>query len=266
MKIITKYLFGASVLLGAASLSLAAAPENVAVKKASVVVFSAAQRDQIDQIIKNYLLSNPEILVEAAEVLKAKQVAARKKMQETIIQSNKVALFSDPNTPAIGAKEPTVYLVEFFDYQCGHCKNIQRPIEALVKANPGLRVLFKEFPIFGQSSEFAAKVALAANLQGKYWPVHEALLASDNPMTEEKALAIAKKAGCDMKKLGQDIGSEKVTKALVTNRLLAESLQLEGTPALIFVNSKQENSVLIPGSMQQVGMQAEINKQKDSNS
>ncbi len=262
MRSIKKCLFGLSVLLTATSLSLAA-QTNTPPKNATTPAFNSTQIEQIHNIIKDYLMSNPEILLETAEALKAKQMAEKAKIQEMVITKNKTALFSDPNTPAIGAKAPRVYLVEFFDYQCGHCKNLVGPINALVKENPDLKVVFKEFPIFGKSSEIAARVALAANIQGKYLPVHEALLASGNPMTEDKAFAIAKKAGCDMKQLIQDLGSEKVTKALVANELLAESLQLEGTPALIFANAKQENSVLIPGGMAQLGMQAEINKQKN---
>jgi len=159
-------------------------------------------------------------LAQTAKALKEKEASAREKMQAEVIQANRKALFDNPNTPFIGAKKPTVYMVEFFDYQCGHCKNMKGPIDALVKANPGLRVSFIEFPIFGKNSEAGARVALAANMQGKYWPVHEALLAAGNPMTESKALGIAKKQGLNMGQLKKDMASEQVTKTLVQTVLV----------------------------------------------
>jgi protein-disulfide isomerase len=257
-------LLSASVCLGFGSLSVAA-PAKVSSTPASAAAFTPVQVEALHGIIKTYLVKHPEVLAESAEALKMKQRLAMQKMQQQAIAQNKQAIFNDPNSPSMGAKKPTVYLVEFFDYQCGHCKAMKGPIDGLLKANPGLKVIFKEFPIFGKNSEVAARVALAANLQGKYWPVHEALLASGNPMSEAKALAAAKKAGCNMRKLKKDMVSNKVTQALASSAKLAEGLRLQGTPALIFANAKQQNTQLIPGGMPQQMMQALINKQKDSN-
>jgi protein-disulfide isomerase len=253
-------LLGTPFLLSAASLSFAA-PLNPPTKPD---IFTPTQVTAIQGIVKDYLINNPQVLAEVAQALKVKQRLEWMKMQQTAIDKNKDAIFNNPNTPSLGAKKPAVYLVEFFDYQCGHCKSLKSPIDGLLKDNPDLKVIFQEFPIFGKNSETAARVALAANLQGKYWPVHEALLSTENPMSEAKALAAAKKAGCDMKQLEKDMLSKKVTDLLETSGQLAEALRLEGTPALIFANADQKNVELVPGGMSQEMMQAAINKQKDS--
>lgn len=261
MKKINKLIIASSVLLGITSFAVAADGPT----KKTPTKFDASQVQEIQGIVKSYLINNPEVLAQTAEALKQKQMLARKKAADTAISKNKAQLFDDPNSPSVGSANPKVYLVEFFDYQCGHCKDLQKPLEALLKANPTLKIIFKDFPIFGRNSEAAAQVALAANEQGKYIPVHNALMNAGNPMTEAKALNIAKKAGCDMKQLVKDMGSKKIADVMVANLNLAKALMLQGTPALIFANAKQENTILVPGGMSQMGLQSMVNKEKDSN-
>jgi protein-disulfide isomerase len=267
VKKIKKCIVGITILLGMASVSLAKS-QPTATKSSKhahkAASFTPAQVKELHGIIKGYLLENPEVLAETAQALKKKTTLARMKDSEAAIKKNKKQLFSDPDTPWAGAKKPAVYLVEFFDYQCGHCKRLQQPIDAALKANPSLRVIFKEFPIFGKNSEGAAKVALAANEQGKYLAVHEGLMKAGNPMTEKRALTIAKKAGCNMKRLKKAMGAKSIGKQLAANTKLARELRLEGTPALVFANAKQRDTVLIPGGMPLEAMQTFIDKEKTS--
>lgn len=271
MKKLKTVLIGAFLCFGVSSLSwsvVATAPvkSTVTNQPATVATFTPAQVQALQDIIKTYLVNNPEVLMESAEALKMKQRLEMEQAQQAAIDKNKEAIFNNPHSPAMGAKTPTVYLVEFFDYQCGHCKSMQRPIDGLLKKNPGLKVIFKEFPIFGANSEAAARVALAADRQGKYWPVHEELLAANNPLSEDKAISIAKKAGCNMKQLKKDMSSAAVTQELLSAAKLADALRLQGTPALIFANGAQQNAQLIPGGMPEGMMQTLIDKQIDSNS
>lgn len=263
MKKIKQLAQGAAALLCSASLCLGSSA--VAGHHNGKASFSKDQVKEVQKIVHDYLLNNPEILQETADALRAKQQMETKRIQETAISKNHQQIFDDANSPSVGAAKPSVYLVEFFDYQCGHCKYLQKAVDKLLKNNSGLKVILKEFPIFGESSEVAARVALAANKQGKYWAVHEALMAAQNPMTEVKALAAAKTSGCNMRRLKKDMNSPSIKAMLLANGKLANALRLQGTPALIFANASQANPILIPGGMPEMAMQGLVNKQKDSN-
>ena len=211
--------------------------------------FSAAQKKALGPIIELYLMKNPEIIGKAALALRDKQMKEQQLAANQAISENKKALFDSPVLPKMGSDKPAVYLTEFFDYQCGHCKQMRKTVAKILKNNPQARVTFVDFPIFGKGSQYAARVALAANLQGKYWTVHEGLLEAKNPITEDKALKVAKDAGLNMKQLKKDIDSSKVSDILKSNEQLARKLNLSGTPALVFANATQTHFQFVGGAM-----------------
>lgn len=198
----------------------------------STATLSDAQKKATEQVIHDYLINHPEVLIEASQALQQKQQEAMQEQAQSAIQTNAGQLFTDKLT-IVGNPKGNVTLVEFFDYQCIHCKKMAPTISKLIKANPNLRVIYKEFPIFGKSSDQASRAALAAAMQGKYREMHEALFSQDSRITDDSINTAAQKAGLDMAKFATDMNSQAVTDALNANRQLAEKLHLMGTPALI---------------------------------
>lgn len=214
----------------------------IAVTTASPVLFAAEQpmssdqKKQIEQVVHDYLIHNPEVLIEVSQVLQQKQQKTMVDQATTAIGQNAEQLFMAGTTVA-GNPKGSVTLVEFFDYQCGHCKEMKPVIDELLKADKNLRVIYKEFPIFGKTSELASRAALAAAMQGKYDAMHQALLKMSKRMDDAVVMEAAKSAGLDVTKLKKDMDSKEVTDVLAANRVLAEKLHLMGTPAFIIAST-----------------------------
>lgn len=195
-----------------------------------------AQKKDIQKVIHDYLVSNPEVLLEASQALQQRQQQTMQEQAKSAIQEQAANIFNDKFTIA-GNPKGNVTLVEFFDYQCIHCKKMSAVIADLIAKNNNLRVIYKEFPIFGKSSDMASKIAIAAAMQGKYAAMHQALLKADKRLTDESVMEIAKSAGVDMAKLKTDMESKEVAEILDANRFLAEKLHLMGTPAFIVAST-----------------------------
>jgi protein-disulfide isomerase len=152
----------------------------------------------------------------------------------TLIGNNSMALLHDANDPVGGNIKGKVTLVEFFDYQCIHCIASDPIVNTIAKNNADLRIVYKEYPIAGAISTFAAKVALAANKQGKYFATHEALMHMGTiGITEAKILELAKAIPLDMDKLKKDMDSKEIDDQLKGNFQIGSLLGITGTPAFI---------------------------------
>jgi protein-disulfide isomerase len=235
--------------------AIAALPVTSAPTTNTPASFSPAQEAQIQNIVHQYLLSHPEILMQVAQKLQQKQIAETQQKSHQAIQNNIEAIFSTPSNPIAGNTKGNITLVYFFDYQCEHCKNLDPVITQAIQSEPNLRIIFKELPIFGAASEYAARAALAAQLQGKYLPFHNALMKADSPLSNDQIIQIAKSVGLDINKLKSDLNSTAITDQLKNNMKLAESLSLPGTPAIIIAPTPVGNAApdtkkifLIPGS------------------
>lgn len=211
--------------------------------------FSPDQRRDIEQIMHNYLINNPEILMTISEKLREKQREALMEKAQAAIEENKNVLFS-AKSPSAGNPNGSLVLVEFFDYQCGHCRNMAGDVTRLIEKNPQLKVIFKQFPIFGKVSELAARAALAAQQQGKFLVLHEALMQQEKRLDPQLILKIAKKAGLNVKRLKKDMNSSAVSEELDRSMSLASAFALRGTPALVLANRKNaaKKPVFIPGA------------------
>lgn len=227
--------------------------------------FSLEQTNQIKQIIHDYLVGNPQVLIEASQALQKQEIAKVEEKAKSAITSNASQIFADPASPVIGNAQGDVTLVEFFDYQCPHCKDMGTVVDQVRAADGNLRVVLKELPIFGATSKDVSMLALAANQQGtdKYVKFHNALLKAPNPLNKEKALAIAKEQGLDTTKLLKDMNSDVVKKQIDDNFKLAQSLGLMGTPTFIVskwqVNGKDntvfvQKAAFIPGVVDVSGL------------
>jgi protein-disulfide isomerase len=164
---------------------------------ASAQSFSEPQRGEIEKIVRDYLLSHPEVLEEVSTELSKRQSAAEAANHEAAVGKNAQAIFSSPRGVTIGNKEGDVTFVEFFDYNCGYCKRAMADMLELMKADPKLKVVLKEFPVLGPGSVEAAQVAVAVRMQDptgkKYLDFHQKLLGGKGQA--DKARARRRKGG-----------------------------------------------------------------------
>ena len=231
----------------------------------STTPMTDAQKKEIEKVVHDYLLSNPEVLLEASQALQAKQQQNMQQQAQSAILENADQLFQGKLT-TVGNPKGSVTIVEFFDYQCIHCKKMSPTIDSLVKKDSDLRVIYKEFPIFGKSSDMASRVALAAGMQGKYLPMHEALLKIEKRLDDQLVMDAAKSLGLNMDKLKKDMDSKEVTDILEANRQLAEKLHLMGTPAFIVASTPDgkfktgTEPSFIPGAASEESLQELIKK------
>jgi protein-disulfide isomerase len=142
-------------------------------------------------------------------------------------------IFADAAAPVDGNVAGDATLVEFFDYNCHYCKNAAPIVAQLKQADPGVRIVYKEFPILGTGSSFAAHAALASQKQGKYVAFHDALYASRGAITETSTMEIAKSVGLDVVRLKNDMTDPAIDAAIKKNLALAEALRVTGTPTFV---------------------------------
>jgi len=193
----------------------------------------AVELDPFEQRVREYLLKNPEVIMEALQILQERQRAAEAENLKRTIAERHDELVNDPSAPVGGNPSGDVTLVEFFDYNCPYCRRVAPTVAEIVAADADLRVVYKEFPILGPGSTFAARAALAAQRQGKYAPFHEALMAAGQSLDEAQVLEIAAGVGLDTRRLEQDIRDPAIQEAIARNLQLANALGITGTPSFV---------------------------------
>jgi protein-disulfide isomerase len=198
---------------------------------------SDTQRTEIEKIVREYLVSHPEVLQEAISSLEKKQAAEEAEKHEAAVKDNAQEIFNSPRQVTVGNPQGDVTFVEFFDYNCGYCKRAMSDMFDLIKNDPKLKVVLKEFPVLGPGSVEAARVAVAVRMQDKtgkkYLDFHQKLLGGRGQADKARALAAAKEAGFDMAKLEKDMASDEVRVSLEESLKLAEKLGLNGTPSYV---------------------------------
>lgn len=233
---------------------------------------SEVDKSRIEKVIHDYLLNNPQLLIEVSKKLQEQQQEEMQAMEKQAQQSiPKLAkpLFHSQHSPVLGNPEGAITVIEFFDYQCPHCKDMLEVIETITKKNQDVRVVLKEFPIFGTSSIDASRAALAASKQGKYKVMHEALMNASNPLNEKKIIEAAKQVGINIQQLKTDMESQAVRQELEQNLMLSQKLGLMGTPAFV-VGSTQKASqtdmpvFFVPGATNSEMLQAYVEKVRQS--
>jgi protein-disulfide isomerase len=226
---------------------------------------SAEQKKQFEQVIHDYLVSSPEVLLEASKALQTKQQDSMQKAAKSAIIEHSEKLLNEKLAVA-GNPKGDVTVVEFFDYQCGHCKQMKPVLVDLLNKNKNVRIVYKEFPIFGKTSEFAAKASLAAGLQGKYLGLHDVLLQSEKPLDNNAVLAAAKELGLNITQLQKDMESKAIVDELADNRKLAEEMHLMGTPAFVVLATPAgvikagSEPEFVPGGLSYQALQALVDK------
>jgi protein-disulfide isomerase len=204
---------------------------------ASADSFSDGQRGDIETIVHNYLIAHPEVLEEAMNELTKRQAAAEAEKHEASVASNADTIFNSPRGVTLGNKDGDVTFVEFFDYNCGYCKRAMADMLDLMKSDPKLKIVLKEFPVLSQGSVEAAQVAVAVRMQDpsgkKYIDFHQKLLGGRGAADKARALAVAKEVGVDVAKLEKDMASPEVKATIEENFKLAEAMGMNGTPSYV---------------------------------
>lgn len=211
------------------------------------------RRGDFEALMKAYLDEHPEVIAEAGQKLRQKQLAERQAKGRLALAESKPQLFADAADPVIGNPNGDITLVEFFDNECPFCKKLSPTIERLVSLDPGVRIVLKEYPILGPGSESAARFALAAMRQGKYIQFHNALMADKTPehqLAEPHILDIAAQSGLNVERLKADAAQQLVTNQIETNRTLARKLTITGTPGLV-IGDRIESGALSLEALQQ---------------
>jgi protein-disulfide isomerase len=191
-------------------------------------------RAAVERIVREYLLRNPEILVEMSAALEAKAaLSTQKKQREALAKLPKDALLDPKVAFVTGPASASKTVVEFFDYRCVHCKNSLPAMQKLVDDNQ-VRVVFIEHPILTTDSIVAARAAVAARRQeGKYVPFHFALMKTSGDLPLERILQVAKETGLDVTKLRRDMDGPAVTQSVAASNAIAKKLYIDGTPTFI---------------------------------
>jgi protein-disulfide isomerase len=228
-------LLAPAVALVTATLAFAQAPASTPDTQAapSSSAFTPAQRQELESIIKDILLKNPEIMLEVQNALEAKMDKIQADRMAVAIKEHAGELFRPTGSPIVGNAKGDVPVIEFFDYNCGYCKKAFTDLAQVMDKDKKIRVILKEFPILTKGSEEASRVALAAKMQGKYWEFHRAMLETQGQANEASALRAAEKLGLDMARLKKDMSSAEVKNEIESTRQLATRMGIQGTPHFI---------------------------------
>lgn len=196
----------------------------------------ATDRATLNSIIEDFIRNNPEIVRDTLIALAAREEAERK-------QTGLAKVRDDQGDPVMGNANGTITLYEFSDYNCGYCKRVFEPIQQLVRDNPDVRLVIKEFPILSQSSLVAAKAAIAAEMQGKFGDYHIAMMTYRGQITDAVVMRMAAQAGVDIEQLKSDMESSKTLAIIQRTREAAAALEINGTPGLVL------GDTVVPGAI-----------------
>jgi protein-disulfide isomerase len=239
--------------------ALAALAMLVAAAPVRAETFSDQQREEIGQVIRDYLLANPELLEEAITVLRDRREQQASEASAKAIEESRDLIFNSDNQVVLGNPEGAITLVEFFDYNCGYCKRAVSDMTALIDANPDLRIVLKELPILSEGSVEAARVAAAVKdlAPESYLAFHVELFSRPGPADAAKALEVASDVGLDADAIKAASAAEDVTANLAEVQELAAVLGISGTPS--YVIGKE----LVPGAVGYETLQAMVSAMRD---
>jgi protein-disulfide isomerase len=202
-------------------------------------------RESIEQIVRDLIRREPEIVLEALEALEKRRDAAQAEQAKRAHAERRRELENDPESPVAGNPRGTVVVVEFFDYRCPYCKRMHEPVKQMLASERDVRVVRRDLPILGPASVIAARAALASRAQGArhYEAFHEALMTARGALDEAAVFRIARETGLDAERLRRDMEDPRVAALLRRNAELAQALGLTGTPGYAI------GEALVPGAV-----------------
>lgn len=202
-------------------------------------------RGDVETIVREYLIANPEVLQEAFSALQEKRAAEAASARAGAITRNREALERSPHGPVLGNPDGDVTLVEFFDYNCGYCRHALADLDELIAADPNLRVVLREFPVLGEGSMRAAAVSVAVHqvAPDKFAQFHHAVLSEEGRADEATALAVVDRLGIPRKAVETAMRSDAVRKTVEESFRLGQELKLDGTPSYVVGDAVEEGAV-----------------------
>ena len=212
-------------------------------RSATAAEFTAEQRLAIEAIVRDYLAKNPEMLLEVLQAAEDKLKGEAHDKASATLAARRREVFDDPDAPVAGNPQGDASLVEFFDYRCPYCKQVEPALEALLAEDQHLRFVYKEFPVLGPESVSAARAALAARQQGKYEALHRALMGFKGQLDEAAVFKVASSVGLDVVRLKRDMAAPEIDRMLKANLSLAAALDINGTPGFVIGDE------IVPGAI-----------------
>ena len=201
--------------------------------RATLEATATLPKGEFERRVRDYILNNPEVLMESARRFEQRQRTAEKSEATAVLKARAEEIFRDRDSPVGGNPNGEVTLVEFFDYNCPYCRQVAPIMKEAEAADPQLRVVYKEFPILGPNSSFSAKAALAVHRQGKYLAFHKELMLERGVADEAKVMRIAAKIGVDVDRMKSDMNDPAIGAAIERNLALAQALRVGGTPSFV---------------------------------
>lgn len=198
-------------------------------------------KSEVEKIVEDYIMNNPDVILQSVNDYQTEGVAAQ---QAAGITSNTRKIFQNEMSPVAGNPDGDITVVEFFDYNCGYCKRVVDDVNKLAETDDNVKIIYKEFPILGPTSETAARWALAASNQDKYVEFHTALMKASGRIDENMLERVGKDLGLDVEKLREDAQSDTISDYLDETRQLAQELSITGTPGFIVEDE------IYPGAVQ----------------
>ncbi|NDW01484.1 DsbA family protein [Salipiger sp. PrR002] len=213
---------------------------------------------RVKELVLEAIRENPEIIMEAVALLEQRQADAQAQNEADVLRNQRDLIERDPNAPVLGNPDGDVTVVEFFDYNCPYCRRAKVEIRALIEEDPNVQLVYREWPILGEGSVFAAKAALAARAQGKYEDFHWAMMATDGRANEASVMRVAEDVGLDLDQLRQDMEGQEVAEHIETSMRLTQALGFNGTPSFVIGNA------LVPGFVEKERLSDLVSEARDS--
>jgi len=228
--------------------------------RADAAPMTAAERDALRSEVRAYLLENPEVLIEAMDVLTARQAELEARNDAALLQSHAASIYDDPASWVGGNPDGDVTVVEFTDYRCGYCRKAYDEVAELIKTDGNIRFVVKEYPILGEASVVSARFAIAVRQtagDALYEKAHDALITLRGDPTPETLGRLAADLGLDPAVILAKMDSDEVTAVIAANHALGEKLQISGTPTFVI------NGAILRGYVPLEGMRDIVKEQRE---
>lgn len=213
---------------------------------------------RVKELVLETIRENPDIIMEAVALLEQRQADAQAQSKAEVLRNQRELIERDPNAPVLGNPDGDVTVVEFFDYNCPYCRRVKPEVRALIEEDPNIRLVYREWPILGEGSVFAAKAALAARAQGKYEDFHWAMMAIDGRANEASVMRVAEEVGLDLDRLRKDMEAPDVVEHIETSMRLTQALGFNGTPSFVI------GEALVPGFIEKERLSDLVVEARDS--
>jgi protein-disulfide isomerase len=214
---------------------------------------------RIKELVYQAIRENPEIILEAVAILQKREEEARNASAASVLESQRDLIERDPNAPVLGNPDGDVTVVEFFDYNCPYCKRVAPIVKQLIEDDPNIRLVYREWPILGEGSVFAARAALAARKQGKYEEFHWAMMNLRGRAEEATVMRVAAQIGLDIDQLRKDMNAPEVQEHIQVSMALTRALGFNGTPSFVI------GDALVPGFVEREQLEAYVAEARKAN-